>query len=171
MILGMSISTFTLLHVVISLLGIVFGFVALAEMIANKSSNLGTVLFLVFTILTSATGFLFPFTSFDPARVVGLISLVALALALLARYGRHLAGAWRIVYVVTAVLALYLNVFVAVVQAFQKIPFLHSLAPQGSEPPFVVVQGVVLLAFAGLGFIAARHFRRTEPTQTARSLG
>jgi hypothetical protein len=170
MILGLSIATFTLWHVVISLLGIIFGFVALAEMIGNKSSSVGTVLFLVFTILTSATGFLFPFTSFDPARVVGLISLIALALALLARYGRHLAGAWRIVYVVTAVLALYLNVFVAVVQAFLKIPALHALAPKGSEPPFVVVQSIVLLAFVGLGYIAGRHFRRSTAAQTARSL-
>jgi hypothetical protein len=170
MILGLSIATFTLWHVVISLLGIIFGFVALAEMIGGKPSSVGTVLFLVFTILTSATGFLFPFTSFDPARVVGLISLIALALALLARYGRHLAGAWRIVYVVTAVLALYLNVFVAVVQAFQKIPALHALAPKGSEPPFVVVQSIVLLAFVGLGYIAARHFRRSTAAQTARSL-
>ena len=128
MILGMSVSSFTLLHVVLSLIGIVFGFLALAELIADKSSSLVSAIFLGFTVATSVTGFLFP-GPLDPARIVGIISLVALGIALIARYGRQLARRWRLVYVVTAVLALYLNVFVAVVQAFQKIPALHARAP------------------------------------------
>jgi len=167
MILGMSGSAFTLLHVVLSLIGIVFGFIALAELIANRSSSTFTAILLGATIATSATGFLFP-RAFDPARAVGIISLAALGGALIARYGRHLAGRWRLVYVVTAVLALYLNVFVAVVQAFQKIPPLHARAPQGSEPPFVAVQSIVLVAFVVLGFAAARRFRPAETAALAR---
>jgi hypothetical protein len=167
MILGMSVSAFTLLHVVLSLIGIVFGFLALAELIANRSSSLVTAIFLGFSVATSVTGFPFP-GPLDPARVVGIISLVALAIALMARYGRRLAHRWRLAYVVTAVLALYLNVFVAVVQAFQKIPALHARAPNGSEPPFVVVQSLVLVAFVVLGFAAARRFRRTPGAALAR---
>jgi hypothetical protein len=159
MILGMSIETFTLLHVVVSLLGIVLGCLALVELLGNHSSSLVTALFLAFTIATSVSGFAFPFTTLDPARIVGIISLAALGLALIARYGRHLTGPWRIVYVVSAVFALYLNVFVAVVQAFQKIPALHSLAPTGSEPIFMAAEGLVLIVFAGLGVLAVRRFR------------
>jgi hypothetical protein len=167
MILGMSLSAFTLLHVVLSLIGIVFGFLALAELIANRSSSLVTAIFLGFTIATSVTGFLFP-GPLDPARIVGVISLVALGIALMARYGRRLARRWRLAYVVTAVLALYLNVFVAVAQAFQKIPALHARAPNGSEPPFVVAQSLVLVAFVVLGFAAARRFRRAPGAVLAR---
>jgi hypothetical protein len=167
MILGMSLSAFTLLHVVLSLIGIVFGLLALAELIANRSSSLVTAIFLGFTIGTSVTGFLFP-GPMDPARIVGIISLVALGIALIARYGRRLAHRWRLVYVVTAVLALYLNVFVAIVQAFQKFPALHARAPTGSEPPFVVVQSLVLVVFVALGFAAARRFRRTQGAALAR---
>jgi positive regulator of sigma E activity len=167
MILGMSVSSFTLLHVVLSLIGIVFGFLALAELIADKSSSLVSAIFLGFTVATSVTGFLFP-GPLDPARIVGIISLVALGIALIARYGRQLARRWRLVYVVTAVLALYLNVFVAVVQAFQKIPALHARAPSGSEPPFVVAQTLVLATFIVLGFAAARRFRRSEGAALAR---
>lgn len=160
MILGMSIATFTLLHVVISLLGIAFGFVAIAKMIANKNSSAVTALFLGFTILTSATGFLFPINGLDPAIVVGIISLVILAAAVIALYLRQLAGASRVIYVVCAVIAQWLNVFVAVAQAFQKIPPLHALAPKGSEPPFAAVQSVVLLAFVALGYLAVKRFHR-----------
>jgi hypothetical protein len=162
MILGMSVATFTLLHVTVSLLGIVFGLLALVELIGNRSSGVVTALFLGFTIVTSVSGFLFPFTTLDPARVVGIVSLVALAAALLARYGRHLGGPWRLVYVVSAVVALYLNVFVSVVQAFLKIPALHPLAPTGSEPPFIIAQSVVLLAFVGFGIAAAKRFRNSR---------
>jgi hypothetical protein len=168
MIIGMSLSAFTLLHVVLSLLGIVFGLVALAELIANKSSPFIAAIFLGTTIATSITGFLFPFTSFDPARVVGVISLAVLGIALIARYGGHLARSWRLVYVMTSTVGLYLNVFVAVVQAFQKIPALHALAPNGSERPFVVVQSIVLVAFVVLCFAAARRFRRGETAVLAR---
>jgi hypothetical protein len=168
MIVGLSVETFTLVHVVISLLAIVLGCLALADLIGNRSSRVVTALFLGLTIATSATGFLFPFTSLDPARIVGIISLAALAIALLAWYGRRLAGPWRIAYVASAVFALYLNVFVAVVQAFQKIPALHPLAPKGSEPPFVVAQGIVLLAFVGFGIAAARRFRAPADAPAAR---
>jgi hypothetical protein len=160
MILGMSITTFTLLHVIVSLLGILFGFLAIAEMISNKSSSVIAALFLAFTILTSASGFLFPINGVDPALVVGVISLVTLALAVYARYARHLAGGSRLLYVVSAVVSQWFNVFVAIAQAFQKIPALHALAPKGSEPPFAVVQSVALLAFVVLGYLAAKRFNR-----------
>jgi hypothetical protein len=167
MILGMSVSAFTLLHVIISLFGIVLGLLALVELLGNRSSAIVTALFLGFTVLTSVTGFLFPFTGLDPARVVGIISLIVLAVAIVARYARHLAGLSRLIYVISAVLALYLNVFVAVAQAFQKIPALHSLAPTGAERPFVVAQSVVLLIFVGFGVAAAIRFRSPGITAQA----
>jgi len=158
MILGMSVATFTLLHVIISLIGIVAGAFALRGMIENKPLDFWAPLFLATTVLTSVTGFLFHFTSFGPPEIVGAISLVVLAIALVALYPSHLAGVWRPVYVVTAVLAFYLNFFVLVAQAFQKIGFLHALAPTGSEPPFLVAQVVVLVAFLALGTLAVRRF-------------
>jgi len=158
MILGMSIATFTLVHVVISLIGILAGFVVLAEMLAGGRLDVWNAVFLATTVATSVTGFFFPSTTFGPSQMVGVISLVALAVALFALYGRGLAGSWRAIYVVAAVLALYLNVFVGVVQAFQKLPFLAALAPTQSEPPFLVAQSVVLVAFLALGFLAVRRF-------------
>src|SRR6267378_7414424 len=134
MILGMSTATFTSIHVVISLIGIFSGLVVLFGMLGSKQSKGWTALFLVSTVLTSATGFFFHSASFGPAHVVGVISLLVLAVAIIAVYIFHLAGAWRWVYVVSAVAALYLNVFVSIVQAFQKLPFLHPLAPTQSEP-------------------------------------
>ena len=125
MILGMSFSTFTTLHVIISLIAIVTGLVALLGMLGGKKLGGWTALFLATTVLTSVTGFLFPLTKLLPSHVVGIISLVVLAAALLALYVFHLDGPWRWIYVVGAVLALYLNVFVAVVQAFQKLAFLQ----------------------------------------------
>ena len=163
MILGMSVAAFTLLHVVISLVGILAGAFALRGMIENKPLDFWAPLFLATTVLTSVTGFLFHFTSFGPPEIVGAISLVVLAIALVALYPSHLAGLWRPVYVVTAVLAFYLNVFVLVVQAFQKVGFLHALAPTGSEPPFAIAQGVVLVAFLVLGYLAVRRFHRGAP--------
>jgi hypothetical protein len=157
-ILGMSLSAFTTLHVVLSLLGIASGFIVLAAMMEGKRAPAWTALFLVTTIATSVTGFLFPFDHIDPGLVIGAISLVLLALAVLALYVLHLAGVWRPVYVVTAIMALYLNVFVAVVQAFVKLPFLASLAPTQSEPPFAAAQGAVLIIFVILGFFAVRRF-------------
>ncbi|HEY1736469.1 MAG TPA: hypothetical protein VGG12_07485 [Methylovirgula sp.] len=158
MILGLSISAFTTLHVILSLIGIATGFIVLFGMLGGRYLSGWNGLFLLTTILTSATGFLFPGPSLDPARIVGIISLVALAIALIALYGGHLTGLWRAIYVVTAVLALYLNTFVGVVQAFGKIDFLRQLAPTQTEPPFMIAQGAVLLIFVVLGFLALRRF-------------
>jgi hypothetical protein len=158
MILGMSVSTFTTLHVMISLIGIVTGLVALLGMLGGKSLGGWTAVFLATTVLTSVTGFLFPFTKLLPSHVVGIISLIVLAAALLALYVFRLDGPWRWIYVVGAVLALYLNVFVAVVQAFQKLAFLQPLAPTQAEAPFIVAQVVVLAIFAALGFLAVKRF-------------
>ena len=159
MILGLSVQTFTLVHVLISLIGIVSGVVVLIAMIANARLNGVTALFLATTVATSATGFLFHSKVIGPPHIVGGISLVVLAVALLALYGRHLSGAWRPAYVITAVVALYLNCFVGVVQAFQKFSFLQPLAPTQSEPPFLVAQIAVLILFIVLGFLAVRRFR------------
>jgi len=161
MILGMSFSTFTTLHVVISLIGIASGLIVLFGMIGGRRLPGWTALFLATTVLTSVTGFLFPFSQLLPSHVVGAISLVVLAVALAALYVFRLSGPWRWVYVVTAVLALYLNVFVGVVQAFQKLPFLQPLAPTQSEPPFAAAQIVVLAACAVLGYLAVARFHPT----------
>ena len=158
MILGMSISTFTLVHVVLSLVGIFAGFVVLFGMFSSKSLDGWTALFLATTVLTSATGFFFPTAQILPSHIVGIISLIVLAVAVVALYTYRLAGAWRWIYVVGAVVALYLNVFVAVVQAFQKVSFLNALAPTQSAPPFIVTQVVVLGIFIALGFVAVRSF-------------
>jgi hypothetical protein len=158
MIPGMSDSTFTLVHVVLSLAGIVSGIVVVFGMLgANRLSGL-TAFFLATTVLTSATAFLLPSTSFGPPQVIGALSLAVLAVAILALYIFGLAGFWRWVYVIGAMLALYLNCFVGVVQAFQKLPFLQPLAPTQSEPPFVVAQVVVMAIFIALGIGAVRKF-------------
>ena len=161
MIFGLTTSTFTTLHVAISLLAIAAGFVVVALMLAGRMATRVTALFLATSILTDVTGFMFHSKSFGPPHVVGVVSLVILALACFALYSRKLAGAWRGTYVVTAVIGLYLNVFVAVVQAFGKLPALHALAPNGSEPPFAIAQGLTLLIFVGLGALALRRFRAT----------
>jgi hypothetical protein len=159
MILGMSLAAFTQFHVLLSLIGIVSGLVvALAMLGANRLPVL-TAIFLLTTAATSATGFMFHFASFGPPEVIGVISLVALGVAILALYSYKLAGAWRWIYVAAAMFALYLNVFVGVVQAFQKVPFFHGLAPTQKEPPFAVVQGIVLIAFIALGIATAKKFR------------
>jgi uncharacterized membrane protein len=159
MIAGLSIENFTILHVAISLVGIVSGLIVLAGMLRARSLQGWTALFLVTTILTSVTGFMFPINGLTPAIVVGLISIVILAIALMALYLKQLRGAWRWIYVVTALMALYFNVFVLIVQAFQKVPVLQKLAPTQSEPPFQIAQGVTLVAFLVLGTLAARKFR------------
>jgi hypothetical protein len=159
MILGMSLSTFTLVHVLISLVGIVSGLLVVYGLIKGQRFDGGTAIFLATTVLTSLTGFLFPFTHLLPSHIVGIISLVVLAVAIVARYPLHLAGAWRSIYVVSAVLALYLNVFVLVVQSFLKIPPVHALAPTQKEPPFLVVQLIVLAIFIVLGVFAVKGFR------------
>jgi hypothetical protein len=159
MILGLSVATFTKLHVIISLTGILAGLVALFAMIANRRLNGMTALFLATTVLTSVTGFFFHSKAIGPPHIVGGISLVVLAIALFALYGRGMVGVWRPVYVITAVIALYLNCFVGVVQAFDKLPALHPLAPTGKEPPFAIAQGVTLVLFAVLGYLAVRKYR------------
>jgi hypothetical protein len=158
MTLGISTSLFTQIHVLISLIGIASGFVVLYELLAGKQSAGWTALFLAATILTSLTGFPLPPFGFDPARVVGVISLVLLAVAVVALYVFHLAHAWRWIFVGSAIAALYLNVFVGVVQSFQKLSFLQPLAPTQSEPPFLIAQLVVLAIFVVLGVLAAVRF-------------
>jgi len=154
-----NLSPFTKLHVVISLIGIVSGLVVMFGLLVGRRLNAWTALFLITTVLTSLTGFFFPFHGVTPAIVVGIISLIVLAVAIVARYARRLAGAWRWIYVVTAMISLYLNVFVLIVQLFQKVPALKALAPTQSEPPFAVTQLVVLALFVLLTIIAAIRFR------------
>jgi hypothetical protein len=158
MILGMTLKTFTQFHVLLSLIGIVSGIIVALAMLSARRLPKTALLFLVTTAATDLTGFLFPMP-FDPADVVGIISLVFVALAALALYGGRLSGASRWLYVVGALFSLYLNCFVLVVQSFQKVAFFHALAPTQKEPPFAAAQGVVLLLFLGLGFAALRKFR------------
>jgi hypothetical protein len=158
MILGMSTSAFTSLHVVLSLVGIAAGLVVAVGMFGSKRLEGWTALFLATTILTSVTGYFFPRDQVLPSHIVGAVSLVALVLAVLAYYRYRLEGSWRWIYVVTALLALYLNAFVAVVQAFQKLPSLNAIAPTMSDPPFIITQLVVLLAFVAIGIVALRSF-------------
>ena len=155
---GIPTAAFVTIHVVLSLIGIAAGLVVLAGLLKGKAFGGWTTLFLATTILTSVTGFPLPPLGIDPPRIVGGISLVLLALAVIALYVFRLAGAWRWIYTSCAIAALYLNVFVGVVQAFQKLPFLHPLAPTQSEPPFLVTQLVVLLIFVGLGIRTAMVF-------------
>jgi hypothetical protein len=167
MILGMSLATFTQFHVIISLIAIGSGLLAAVGMLSARRMPGTTALFLVMTVATSVTGFMFDtppeaprvIGSLDPAKVIGLISLIVLALAIVALYGYKLAGAWRGTYVVCAAIALYLNCFVLVVQSFQKISFVHALAPTQKEPPFAIAQGVLLILFIGLGIAAFKKFR------------
>jgi len=159
MILGMTTSTFTLVHVLISLAGIGSGLIVVYGLVTGKRLDGWTAIFLATTILTSVTGFLFPVEHVLPSHIVGVTSLVVLAVALLARYARHMERSWRSIYVVCAVLALYLNVFVAVVQSFLKIPAAHALAPTQKEPPFLVAQLVVMAIFVVLGILAVKKFR------------
>ena len=158
MMLGLSISAFTTLHVVISLIGIATGLVVLRAMLGGRHLGSLTAAFLGSTVLTSVTGFMFPFNQLLPSHIVGLISLAVLVLALVALYGKGLSGGWRTVYVITATVALYLNVFVGVVQAFQKFGVLHALAPTQAEAPFIVAQLAVLALFAVFGYLAVKRY-------------
>jgi len=158
MVFGMSLEAYTVVHTILSLIGIAAGLIALAGMLGGKLLKTWTWIFLFTTILTSVTGFGFPVTGLMPSHIFGAISLVVLAIALYALYGRKLSGAWRWIYVVTALIALYLNSFVGVVQAFQKLPPLQPLAPARSEPPFQIAQLALLLVFIVLGFLAVRKF-------------
>lgn len=166
MILGMTTATYTLVHVILSLVGIASGFVVLYGLLTAKRLDGWTGLFLATTLATSATGFGFPVDHLLPSHKVGILSLTVLVVTILARYVLRLAGAWGRVYVIGAAIALYLNVFVAVVQAFEKVPSLKAIAPTQSEPPFLVAQLVVLVLFVGLTVVAARKFR-IEPMRTA----
>jgi hypothetical protein len=159
MILGMSTSTFTLVHVLISLVGIGSGFIAVFGLLKGKLIAGWTPLFLVSTVLTSVTGFLFPVEHLLPSHKVGIISLIVLAIAIAALYVFHLAGRWRAIYVIAGLTALYLNCFVGIVQSFMKVPALHALAPHQTEPAFLVAQTIVLVLFIVLGVLATRKFR------------
>ncbi len=158
----MTTATYTFLHVLISLVGIGSGVVVVSGLLAVKRLDGWTALFLTSTVATSLTGFGFPFDHLLPSHVVGIISLFVLLVAIPARYALHLSGAWRWIYAVCAVLALYLNVFVGVVQAFLKVPALRAVAPTQAEPPFVLTQFVVLALFAVLAISAAIRFRNTQ---------
>ena len=155
----------TLVHLAISLAAIVTGLMVLAAMLKGRTPVRLTGIFLTLTVLTSLTGYLFHNEHLTPAQIVGAISLALLAVALFALYGRHLAGRWRTAYVVTAVAALYLNVFVLVIQSFIKVPALHALAPAipPAGPVFGGVQGVVLVAFIFAGWLAIRAGRTASP--------
>ena len=150
---------FTSFHVALSLVGIVSGFVVARGLLKSEPLNGWTAVFFITTVLTSLTGFGFPFHRVLPSHGVGIVSLLILAPAVLARYVYGLAGHWRWVYAVGVVLGFYLNFFVLVVQGFQKVPALQGLAPTQSEPPFAIVQGIVLVAFVLLTVAAARRFR------------
>ena len=159
MLLGLT--TFTLIHVLLSLVGIFAGLVVAGGFVAGKQVTGWTGVFLVTTILTSVTGFGFPFTAFLPSHAVGIISLAVLAVVLFARYVKHLAGAWRATYVAGAVVALYLNVFVLLVQLFRRVPALLVAAPTQTEPPYLITQLLVLALFVWLG-VAAEKGSRAE---------
>jgi hypothetical protein len=155
----MSIGAFTLLHVIITLVAIGSGLIVVGGMFASHRLPGTTALFLFTTVLTSVTGFLFPIRGFTPALGVGILSCVILAVALFALYKEHLVGAWRWIYVITAIVSLYLNVFVLVVQSFMKFSALNVLAPTQSEPPFAIAQAAVLVIFILIGLIALVKFR------------
>jgi hypothetical protein len=163
MILGMSLSTVVLVHVIISLVGIAAGFLVMFGMLGSNRMPGLTAIFLLLTILTSATGFLIPPLVTEkllPSHMIGVLSLILLAIACYALYGQKLSGSWRWIYVVTALLAQYFNVFVVVIQGFLKIGPLHALAPSvpPSEPPFAVAQGIVLVFFIIFIIGAIRRF-------------
>ena len=156
-------TTFTLIHVVLSLVGIFAGLVVAGGLVAGKRLDGWTGLFLATTVLTNVTGFGFPFVAFLPSHAVGVLSLVVLCAVILARYGKQLAGAWRRTYVIGAVVALYLNVFVLVNQLFRRLPALLVAAPTQKEPPFLATQLLVLALFVWLGRAAVRGFGPSAP--------
>lgn len=161
----MFLTHFTLLHVAIRLAGIGAGLVVVYGLRASKRLDGRTAAFLATTVATSVAGFLFPFHRLLPSHAVGIASLLVLPVAIYGRCGRHLAGSWRLTNVVTAMIALHLNVFVLIVQAFLKVPPLKALAPTQSEPPFALTQGVILALFVLLTVIAVTRFRAEQPRQ------
>jgi len=164
MILGMTPLTFA--HVVLSLIGIAAGFVVILGFFTSQKFDAWTAVFLGTTILTSVTGFFFPFHKLLPSHVLGVISLIVLPIAIYALYSRKLAGGWRRTFVITSVIAQYLNVFVLIAQLFDKVPALHALAPTQSEPPFLITELINLAVFIGLGIFSAIKFR-VEPLAAA----
>jgi hypothetical protein len=160
-------ATYTAVHVVISLIGIASGLVVLAGFLTGRRFDTWTQIFLASTVATSLTGFGFPVDRVLPSHIVGGLSLAALAVAIYSRYARRMAGGWRTAYVLTAMLSLYFNVFVGVVQAFIRIPALHALAPTQSEGPFALAQFAVLIAFLALAIVALRKFKAGTPNPHA----
>jgi hypothetical protein len=169
MVFGMSLATYTLIHVIISLIGIGSGLIVLFGMFDGKRLDGMTALFLATTVLTSLTGLGFPFVHVTPGIILAILSLVVLAIAIPARYSFGMAGKWRMIYVVTAVIALYFNCFVLIAQSFQKVPSLHALAPKGNEPPFAIAQGILLVLFIVAGVLAVKKFRLADPASLARA--
>ena len=163
MVLGMSLATYTIVHVIISLVGIGSGLIVLFGLLNGRLLSPWNDLFLLTTVLTSVTGFFFPYTKITPGIVLGVLSLITLAIALCALYARHLSGGWRRTYAVTALIALYFNVFVLVAQLFEKVPAIHALAPTQTEPPFKIAQLLLLILAIVLITLAAKRFRRPLP--------
>jgi len=166
---GMSLATYTLIHVIISLVGTGSGLIVLFGMFGGKRLDGMTALFLATTALTSLTGFGFPFEHVTPGIVLGILSLIVLAIAIPARYSFRMAGKWRAIYVITALIALYFNCFVLIAQSFLKVPALHALAPKGNEPPFAIAQGVLLVLFIVAGIKAVKKFRPDAAMTAARA--
>jgi len=169
MVFGMSLATYTLIHVIISLIGIGSGLIVLFGMFSGKLLDRMTALFLATTALTSLTGFGFPFEGVTPGIILGILSLIVLAIAIPARYSFRMAGKWRAIYVITAVIALYFNCFVLIAQSFLKIPALHALAPKGNELPFAIAQGILLVLFIVAGTLAVKKFHPADATTLARA--
>ena len=159
MVLGMSLSTYTTLHVILSLIGIGTGFIVLFGFFNGKLLSSWNVMFLVTTILTSLTGFGFPNDKVTPGIVLGVLSVIVLAIAVVALYVFHVKGGWRRTYAITAMIALYFNVFVLIAQTFEHVPAFHALAPTGTETPFKAAQTLLLILFAVLITTAAKKFR------------
>jgi hypothetical protein len=153
---------FTAFHVLLSLVGIGAGFIAIFGLIAGRWLNLWVQVFLWTTILTSVTGFFFPFKGITPGIILGIISLVVLAISVFALRAKKLAGGWRTTFVITAVIAEWLNFFVLIAQLFEKVPPLHALAPTNSEGPFKIAQLVALIVFVVLGYLATKNFRHAQ---------
>ncbi len=156
MILGMTIQVF--IHVVVSLIAIVAGFVVLAGLFKGQRLEGWTAWFLILSVATNLTGVVLPATQLLPSHITAIVALAVLLFTIPAKYTFNMQGGWRKVYVIGAVISLYLNVFVLIVQAFLKVPALKALAPTGSEPPFAIVQGIVLLGFVVKGYLAVRRF-------------
>jgi putative solute:sodium symporter small subunit len=162
MTLGLSLPAFTLLHVIISLIGIGTGFIVVFGMMGGRRTPTWTAIFLVTTVLTNLTGFMFPYKGVTPGIVIGVLSTVVLAIAIYALYGGHLKGIWRGTYVISSVVALFFNFFVLIVQSFEKVPALKALAPTQTEAPFKIAQFGALVVFVLLGIVAFRKFRTLD---------